>query len=357
MYRPDKRGYRNDERDPKRPRGFTLVELLVVIAIIGILIALLLPAVQAAREAARRMQCQNQLKQMGLAALGHHDAHGHFPTGGLGGGLVGDPNRGFGINQPGGWIYNILPFMELDMVWEMGKGQTGSMLKETLGHRNTTVLPTFHCPSRRAAILYYELPHGTGPNNAVYMEKTARTDYAACCGDSMQTEMLPTQGFRGPYDLDAAESWPICAGGSNPSGSDCWPDNAHMTGVCLWRSTLQLRDVTDGTSNTIMFGEKYMNPDFLEGWEPGDDWSLYTGFQGDIARSTWYDPTSGMGWFMLPDTQGLDSRGSFGSAHAGVVNFSLCDGSVRSLSFEIEPLTYRYLGNRTDGQTIDKSKL
>jgi prepilin-type N-terminal cleavage/methylation domain-containing protein len=112
----------------RRRAGFTLVELLVVIAIIGILIALLLPAVQAAREAARRSQCQNNLKQLGLGMLLHVDVHQHFSSGGWGWRWVGDPDRGTGTSQPGGWNYPLLSFIEQQALHELGRDSQPDVL-------------------------------------------------------------------------------------------------------------------------------------------------------------------------------------------------------------------------------------
>lgn len=100
-------------------RAFTLVELLVVIAIIGILIGLLLPAINAARESARRVTCRNNLKQQGLACLNYISTNGIYPTGGWGWNWVGDPNMGYKEAQPGGWCYNLLPFLEFNALHEM----------------------------------------------------------------------------------------------------------------------------------------------------------------------------------------------------------------------------------------------
>ncbi len=138
----------------RRSSGFTLVELLVVIAIIGILVALLLPAVQAAREAARRSQCVNQLKQLSLGCQLHHDVQKFLPTVGWGYNWVADPDRGFGLQQPGGWHYGVLPYIEEQAIRDIGKGTdyavTGPNGKRTkLKELLQQSLAAFHCPSRR----------------------------------------------------------------------------------------------------------------------------------------------------------------------------------------------------------------
>ena len=170
-----------DRRGPRlghEQGGFTLVELLVVIAIIGILIALLLPAVQSARESARRMQCQNHLKQLALAMHGHHELHGFLASGGWGWLWTGDPDRGVGKNQPAGWNYDLLPFLEEQAVYDLGTdGQPDRVTVEQLEgalRRDETPIPLFACPSRRAATLYPRPGHITYHNGGNIVQSGAR---------------------------------------------------------------------------------------------------------------------------------------------------------------------------------------
>ncbi|MBN1909083.1 MAG: DUF1559 domain-containing protein [Pirellulales bacterium] len=333
--------------------GFTLVELLVVIAIIGILIALLLPAVQAAREAARRLQCKNNLKQMGVAFQGHHEAHKHFPTGGWGVNWVGDADRGYGIDQPGGWTFNILSFMEMGHLRDLASDGVfgGVSLKQMDGamKMSQTPLPVFHCPSRRAAVLYPALSKYWRALNMTLPETTARTDYAASAGTRIgcvgsDPDYTPTRYI----DVDQL-------------GFNNWadPEALHFNGICYQRSMVRIRDITDGTTCTFMVGEKYLNPDdYATGLDSSDNNdSIYPGDDRDTLCNT---PLIINGSLQnadaVPrqDTPGVGRLFCFGSTHAAGFNMAFCDGSVRTISYELDTFITSALGNRADGQTVSE---
>jgi len=322
--------------------GFTLVELLVVITIIGILIALLLPAVQAAREAARGAQCSNHLKQQGLAMLNFHEAFGRFPSGGWGWYLTGDPDRGTGTDQPGGWVYSVLPYLEQDALYRLGAGLPAAAKATAAAERLKTPLAVFNCPTRRRCIPY--ISPLNKPYNADKADLGAKTDYCANAGYPV---MYP-YGISGPTTL---------AEGDTMTANDTWPkwpttcDAKNCRGVCFLRSQVTMADVRDGSSNTYMIGEKYLNPDaYANGNDGADNETMYSGFNNDNHRS-------GNGWTPMRDKPGVANADTFGSAHPSGFTVVLCDGSVRRISFTIELETHRRLSCRDDYEPIDQSKL
>lgn len=304
--------------------AFTLVELLVVITIIGILIALLLPAVQTAREAARRMQCSNNLKQIGLACLTHEQAHGFLPSGGTWAAssqLLGDPDLGAGLAQPGGWVFSILPYLEQQALYDLGAGQSATAKKSLFARREQTPLSTMNCPSRR-------MP-------------TARPIYA---GRTWSNSDPFTVGAKGDYAGNA---------GDVPDPQVPWP----TSGVFYCPSEVRAADISDGLSNTYLVGEKALFPDGYDtAASGGDDDTMYAGQNVDSLRVT-YPGTTGAMTVLGPDREGSDDWRNFGSAHAAGFNMVFCDGATREVNYSIELEVHRCLGNRQDGRVIDGSKL
>ncbi len=329
--------------------GFTLVELLVVITIIGILIALLLPAVQAAREAARRMQCQNNLKQIALGCLNHESSYGFFPSGGWGPAWIGDPNRGAGNPQPGGWVFSMLPYVEQEALYSLGVGAAeGSTAQRTAnGQRLVTAVSSYHCPSRRAAAIYPVICTGCQPYYAptvTTLPGEARADYAANMGVTDLLDRIPEVWALMPANY---------AQGDDPS-HQWYPNDVRPNGIIYMHSQVTMAAITDGSSNTFLIGEKYMNADhYVDGYDYGDDWSMYTGMQDDVNRVVGYVDGSGTFRAFPPeqDTPGNDTPAahSFGSAHTQGFNMSYCDGSVRTVGYSIDTEAYRRLGHREDG--------
>ena len=317
----------------RKSSAFTLVELLVVIAIIGILIALLLPAVQAAREAARRIQCTNNLKQLALGCLIHESTHNFLPSSGWHYQCTGDPDRGVGKTQPGSWTFSILPYTEQQAIFDIGAGLSFNEKKIIFIEREETVMPAFTCPSRRNV--------GLNPNTYVDWwpmfnmnkpSKLGRSDYAINAGDGIWA--------------DALIPFPMSYEHGDRAGAKWLSEN--LNGVSFQRSELRISEITDGVSNTYLVGEKYMcSDDYETGADPGDNEGLLAGFGNQTARVTGLLPSQ--------DQRGYFNYNAFGSAHPSGFCMSLCDGSVRHVNFDISSDVHANLGNREDGYSIPDS--
>jgi prepilin-type N-terminal cleavage/methylation domain-containing protein len=294
-------------------KAFTLVELLVVIAIIGILVALLLPAIQAAREAGRRSTCANHLRQLGLAFHTHHSTHKFFPS-------AGGPDwqyhmtyeRGRPLIAPrqhGGWGFQILPYIESDAVWRGGDGKNDM---ERSIFAISTPDPLFFCPTRRAPEVIVAQDWYAFPSNSGKSFGHAKNDYAASSHDAFGSK---------PYDKGI--------------------------GVVTQMRPTKVSEVKDGLSSTLLLGEKRMNVAHLGKMQAHDNEGYTCGWNHDTMRYTEREP--------LPDFRGVlgDLGGDrFGGPHPAVMATVMADNSVHFISYEISLDTFRRLGHRGDGRHV-----
>jgi prepilin-type processing-associated H-X9-DG protein len=272
-----------------------------------------------------------------------------FPSAGWGMMWMGDADRGTGPSQPGSWIYQILPFLGLDMIHDLGKGQgnggdSSSYKYTTAGpEMKSAVVPLFICPTRRRAVLFPDLIK-QGAYNAALPTGLTHSDYCANTGTWDAGE-----AFGGP-PTSCLTTFPNCAWDSDASNGD---------GVVYQASQVTPGSISDGLSNTFFAGEKSLDPPYYyTSAEAGDDNSMLEGFDHDIVR--WCSQN-------MPPVRDMISEGcttngtsfwcphdnSFGSAHAAGVNFVYCDGSVRLITYSINLAIYQNLGCRNDGQNND----
>jgi prepilin-type N-terminal cleavage/methylation domain-containing protein len=309
--------------------AFTLVELLVVIAIIGVLVSLLLPAVQAAREAARRSQCQNHLKQLGLGVHGFEDVNKSLPR-------TRYDNRYT-------WAVEIMPFIEQKTLFDQWN-LTKSYYAQTDVARRTTI-PILFCPSRRSSKLGQQGSISTlsgNPANDVDVQDNttnpqvpgALADYAASVGSTGRDYWWDGQGTsggdntllkcRGAFQM--ANNWMVSAPGAGPVPGKRWSQ------------------FTDGTSNSFLIGEKHVQVGKFG--KVGSDGSTYNGDKGYAYRGA--GPS-----FPLARTPSQALNANFGSYHPGVCQFVMGDGSIKAVRISINTTVLGNLADIDDGAPIE----
>jgi prepilin-type N-terminal cleavage/methylation domain-containing protein/prepilin-type processing-associated H-X9-DG protein len=350
---------------PKRRDGMTLVELLIVIAIIGLLIQLLLPAIQASRERARKTECANHLKQIGVATQLHLDTHSFFPSGGWSGHFLADPNRGYGREQPGGWLFSLLEFLEESSLRAAGGDRLEDVpLGAGLKALYQSAPSVFYCPSRRPAQPYPFKQSGNAAwslhvaQQVLLLPYVTKSDYAANSGDALYSaaELFSHQEpmwIPASYEVLETEpqEWTVTSDPTTPF---------YQTGIAYYRSEVRDAQVSDGLSKTYLCGEKFLSTHYYEDVNGsdaigmmGDNQSAWAGYEWDNHRGAW-NPTFTWPADQYQPQQDSETRGApgivaFGSAHSGSLNMAFCDGSVRTVEYDIDAEVHRQQANRLDG--------
>jgi prepilin-type processing-associated H-X9-DG protein len=284
----------------------------------------------------------------------------HFPSAGWGWRWIGDPDKGYDMQQPGGWIYNLLPELDQTNLHDMQLGLSGTTRSDAAAKMIQTPLAMVNCPSRRPLTTGPTWQTGGGGDSsqryasgqASASPMVAKSDYAANGGD-----VYTSPGTNGPtpWGTGNEEGGPTSfAQGTAQPAIDFWRKLAlASSGVTFAASMVTSAHVTDGMTNTYLYGEKYLNPDhYSDGGDNGDNECAYTGNNEDTTRwgGPGFDPPA-------QDQGGYTYPWTWGGPHPSGFNMVFCDGSVHSMSFFIDLEIHRRLSNRADGKPVPADKI
>lgn len=384
--------------------GFTLVELLVVIAIIGVLSGLLLPAVQAARESSRLASCRNSVGQLAKGLIRLESSMNGFPSGGWGNAWLGVPERGMLPKQPGGWTFAVLPYLEENALYDSLEGATSVDINEKCVSLTAAPVKVLACPTRRSS---QPLPVAAGSfrtaaSLTVPITMAVRSDYAANAGTAGNCPPLSTLkgltvgtggntievkichgsshrnggvthspningvlnghmnhdddhlgpcgscsgnvSYAGPADLATGDAWcsdMTLTGKLGPGRDNGIPEL--QNGVIYRLSRIMPDAIRDGLSNTYLVGEKCVEAGkYSTGTAEGDQRPAFVGYSSDNIRWANDRPQR--------DKAGTSMPNAFGSAHSAGWSVAYADGSVRTLSFDVDPEVHKLMAARNDGE-------
>lgn len=324
--------------------GLTIIEVTIGMLALGLVVQLGVVALNATRESSRLNGCKNNLRAIGQSIESHETALNYYPPGGWGFLWIGDPDRGNGPKQPGGWIYNILPYSGYQDIHDIGLGLSGDEKKKAGGEISSHAISLFACPGRRNA----ETPIPYFQRHQIYRnyrpaDDVGKSDYAGCAGDYYPEDAEANWGPKNYKIADAATDW---------EHAPFWIIRATQTGVFYQASLTRRKDIPDGLSKTYFVGEKYCDPLRYRAMVTtfGDNQNMYIGADSDILR--WTGHFDGRALPPRIDRENYQHDESFGSNHPAGCNYLFGDGSVSTISFDIDPEVNKAQSNRHDEQPL-----